>query len=164
MDIIKYAESVILSTYGDSVSVDRKSKVLIKFGRNEDIDTGSDETVWVLGGHEVYQAGNTIDTVSSSSALDTGSVTIEGHTVDGNGDFTFVVQSATLDGQNKVTLTTPLARASRLYNTGSTDFNGSVYVYRDTSITSGTPDDLSFAHLEADLDNNQKLVKMIILY
>ena len=29
--------------------------------------------------------------------------------VDGNGDFTFVVQDATLDGQNKVVLSTPLA-------------------------------------------------------
>ncbi len=108
------------------VSVEAKNKPLLKFGRNTDIGTSA-ETVWRVGGNETFASGNDIDIVTSTAAGDTGTVQIEGHTVSA-GDLTFVSQAATLDGTNDVTLTTPLYRVSRLYNTGASDFAGIITV------------------------------------
>ena len=149
---IAQAERVIEGTYGDVVSVKAKAKNLLKFGKNVDLDAGSSETIWATGGNETYVTTNVIDTISSSSAGDTQSVVIEGHTVSGTGaasQFTFVSQTATLNGQNKVVLSTPLARVSRLSDTGSTDFAGDVYVYEDDTITGGVPNTASKIHISA---------------
>jgi len=129
---IKQAILQIQGDYGDIVSVDAKKKRLLKFGRNPDIDTTNFETIWYIGGIETYPTANTIDEFRSDSGSDTQSITIEGHTIDGSGDFTFVVQTVTLNGTSWESLTTPLARASRLYNNDSVDFNGNVQV-RDNS-------------------------------
>ncbi|NIT58767.1 MAG: hypothetical protein GWN00_21860, partial [Aliifodinibius sp.] len=70
-------------------------------------------------------------------------VRLEGHTLSGN-KLTFVTQNVTLDGQNEVTLDTPLARATRLRkNTDASIADGNrVYVYDNTGVTlaSGVPD------------------------
>lgn len=152
------AEREIANTYGDTVSVIEKKKTLIKFGRNDDIDTAIEETVWQPGGLEVYQTANTIDTISSSDAGDTQEMVIEGHTVSGTGvnaQFTFVTQTVTLNGQNKVTLPTPLARCSRAFNNNGVELAGSVYVYRDTAITGGVPNDLTTVHAQVPIGFNQ---------
>ena len=86
------------------------------------------------------------DTISSTSAADDQDVKIEGQTESG-GVRTFVVQSATLNGQNKVTLDTPLNRVTRLYNNDTTELAGTVYVYEDGDITAGVPNDTSTVHL-----------------
>lgn len=124
---VSYAINQIFQDDAVTVSVREKGKSLIKFGQNSDIDSGISETVWEVGGDETYQTGNTIDTVVSTNAGDTQSVVIEGHTLSGS-DFTFVTQTATLNGTTDVTLTTPLARANRMYNAGATDFAGVVTV------------------------------------
>lgn len=147
-------EIFINKNYGDRVSWQGKNKDLVKFGSNLDIGT-SEETVWIVGGVETLLTTNTIDTVSSSNAGDTQLVVIEGHTVDANGDFTFVVQSVTLTGQTKVVLTTPLARTSRIYNHGISDFAGTVYTYEDGLITLGVPDVAADIHLQSS--GNQSL-------
>lgn len=121
---IKHAINLIYSTYGDRVSVDAKRKDLVKFGRNPAADTSA-QTVWNQGGNETYVSTNAIDSISSSSTSDTGTVSIEGHTISGS-DLTFVVQSKTLTGQTKATLDTPLARCTRVYNTGTADFVGDI--------------------------------------
>jgi len=143
----------IRQTYGDIVDIASKSKTLRKFGDNDAIGA-SRETIWSFGGDETYVTSNLIDTVSSSAAGDSQAIKVEGHTVTGTGtdaQFTFVVQSATLNGQNKVTLSTPLARVSRLYNDDSTDFAGDVYVYQGTdTITSGVPDTASLTHMKVE--------------
>lgn len=138
---VKVAELEILNKFGDTVSVLDRSETLLKFGRTDGLGT-TQETVWVQGGTEVLPTTNVIDTISSSNAGDAQVVTIEGHTVTGTGassQFTFVSQSATLNGQNKVVLTTPLARVQRLIDTDATPFAGDVYVYEDTTITGGVP-------------------------
>ena len=143
----------IESTYGDKVSLYEKGKSLLKFGRNSDMSLDTLETIWNLGGNEVYvpfDGTNPIDTVSSSSTSDTTTITIEGHTQSGTGtntQFTFVIQTAVLNGQNKVTLTTPLARVSRMYVNADTALVGDVYVYEDGTITGGVPTDLTTAHI-----------------
>lgn len=151
---IAQAERVVLNTYGDRVSVREKAKNLNKFGLNETVGT-TFETIAQFQGttaNETYVSTNIIDSISSSDQLnDVGlTITVEGHTIDGSGNLTFVTQNATLDGtdaRTKVTLTTPLARATRAYVANSGTFNspqatptGTIYIYDDTGgITAGVP-------------------------
>jgi len=154
---IKNAIQLIEDTYGDVVSVDAKKKNLIKFGRNENVGSSSFETIWNQGGTETHATGNDIDSISSSNAGDTQTVSIEGHTLSGS-DLTFVVQSATLNGQTPVTLGTSLYRTSRMYNTGSTDFAGDVYVFESGgTVTGGVPQTSADIHLKATGADNQSL-------
>ena len=141
------AEREIEATYGDRVSVDRKAKSLLKFGKSAELGTSGLETVWTLGGNEAYVSSNAISHISSSSAGDTQEIDIEGHTVD-NGEFTFVTQTATLSGNTKVSLDTPLARVSRISNNGSTEVVGRVVVYEDTTISGGVPTDETKIHID----------------
>lgn len=134
----------IEDTYSDKCWV--KPKGLRKFGRNGDLDTGVEEMIWLLGGIETLPTGNTINTVVSDDAGDDQTVTIEGHTLS-DGELTFVSQSVTLNGTTNVTLATPLARAVRLINTGTTDFAGTVTVFVDGGAT----------HLSSSGGNNQSL-------
>lgn len=133
----------------DSIDVDiwEKGRELIKYGRNDDLDAGVTEMIWLQGGIETIPTANDIDEIVSTDAGDTQDVIIEGHTVDGSGNLTFVVQTATLNGITAVTLTTPLRDATRLYNNGSTDFAGTVTV-SDGGVTS---------YLATDGANNQSL-------
>ena len=142
------AEREIEATYGDRVSIDRKAKSLVKFGRSAELGTTALETVWTVGGDEVYVTDNTISYISSSSASDTQQITIEGHTVDANGDFTFLVQTVTLDGQNAVALDTDVARVSRAYNSDSTELVGRVVVYENATVVGGIPTDETKIHID----------------
>jgi len=146
---IAQAERVIFTTYGDTVSVFEKGKNLNKFGVNLTVGT-SFETVGEMQGtevHETFVSTNLIDSVVSSSASDTQTVTIQGHTVDVSGNLTFVSQTADLSGQTEVPLITPLARASRMYINASGTFDspqavpvGIISVYDNTDgETSGVP-------------------------
>lgn len=146
------ARKEILATYGDNVSVFQKAKSLVKFGRNNDVDT-STETVWTVGGDETYVTTNAIDSISSGSGSDTSTtVTIEYHTVSGTGtdaEYTFGVQTAALNGQTRVPLDVPCARVSRMYvGTGQTAVVGTVEVYENTSLTAGLPTDRTKVHLQ----------------
>lgn len=138
------------------VSVRMKDKSFLKFGQNTDIDSGVEETVWLRGGHETLPTGNVIDTISSSSTSDMQNVLIEGHTMS-NGKLNFVEQAVTLNGRNKVVLTTPLSRASRMYNNDSVDFHGTVYAYEDDTLSNGEPQTQSKIHLQTSGGNNQTL-------
>ena len=151
-----YAISQILADFGDNVSVAAKKKILRKFGRSDDIDTGSFKEVWMNTtiAEETLVASDLIDTISSSSAGDTQAVTIEGHTISGS-DLTFVSQAATLNGQTKVVLATPLARSTRIFNNSATDFAGDVAVYEDTAIVAGVPTDKTKVHLLVSIGKNQ---------
>lgn len=145
------AEREIYNTYGDTVSIDAKSKSLVKFGKSAALTTGSLQTVWTVGGNETYLTTNTIDSISSSSTSDTNAITLEGHTVSGTGadqQFTFVIQTVTLNGRNRVALTTPLARVSRAYNTNGVNLTGRVVVYENTALTNGVPSDVSKIHID----------------
>lgn len=157
---IRQALNEIEDTYGATVSVDNKKKSLLKFGRNEAVSTAATGyTIWTTGSdqaHETFPAANTnsIDSVSSSSGSDTVQVTIEGHTESG-GNKTFVTQTVTLSGQTRVALTTPLNRCTRIFNAGTTDLVGTVYVYENTALTSGKPTDTTKIHCEIDAGRNQ---------
>jgi hypothetical protein len=127
-----------------------KPKRLTKFGRNLAVST-TPATIGEFQGatlNETFVTTNIIDSISSSSASDTTqTVVIEGHAIDVSGNLTFVLQEAILAGQTKVTLTTPLARATRAYVKPTGTFGstpaalvGTVFIYDDTGgVGSGTP-------------------------
>lgn len=163
--LIKEAIDRIFADYGDVVSVQEKKKSLFKFGRNRLVPNAatnaSGATVMTLPTgvyHETYAASNLITTMSSSSASDTSqTLTIEGHTISGS-NLTFVSQTKTLNGQNQVTLDTPLARCTRAYvSTGSTDLVGSVYFYEDDTSADGVPNTAAGVHLIIPAGDNQSL-------
>jgi len=124
---LAHAIKSISDTYSDTVDIWEKGKVLNKFGYNPDLDTGVAETIWNQGGDETLKTANDIDIIVSTNAGDTQDVVIEGHTISGS-DLTFVTQTATLNGTTNVSLTTPLARVTRVYNDSGTDFAGDITV------------------------------------
>jgi hypothetical protein len=130
---LRHAMAQCQADYGDVVSIDQKKKALTKFGRFATLGT-STTTVQEHGGTETLLTDNLIDVVVSSDAGDTQTVTIEGHTIAGS-NLTFVTQTATLNGTTNVALDTPLARATRIYNIGATDFAGTVKVVDATAPT-----------------------------
>lgn len=136
----------IEADYGDVVSVVAKNKTLIKYGANPDLALNTRETIWQTGGDETYPTGNNIDVVVSDDNDDTQSIIIEGHTLSGS-DLTFVTQTLTLTGTSNVNLTTPLYRANRLINNGSTDFLGTITVKDNGTST----------HITVTGDQNQSL-------
>jgi len=145
---LTHAVQHIKTEYGDRVSIVQKQKDLIKFGRSEQVQVATPTTLMTLPTgtfNETYVSDNLITTISSSSSSDTEVVSVEGHTISGS-NLTFVVQTATLNGQNEVTLTTPLARCTRIRNTGSTDLVGAIYAYQDDTVTAGVPQTGSKVH------------------
>lgn len=143
------AEREVRATFGDVISVDRKAKSLLKFGKSAPLTAGVRETIWPLGGNEVYVFDNVIDSISSSSALDFDEIYLECHTVTGTGldqQYTFLTQTVTLNGQNRVPLPVPVARVSRMFNNNGVDLIGQVYCYQDTAVVAGVPSDLTKVH------------------
>lgn len=153
---IDHAIQVIYSTYGDVVSVDEKDKDLLKFGRNDNVGTGGATVMTLIDAEteEKYVFDNLITTISSESTSDLEPFRMEGHTYSG-GDFSFVVVTGTLDGQNQVSLSTPVARSSRLEVTGTINLVGPVYVYENDTDTSGKPDTDTGVHMMLPAGENK---------
>jgi len=156
---VQHAIEVIGGTYGDTVSIQAKDKDLLKFGRNQLVNTSKSTLMTLPVGidNETYVSTNIITQISSSSASDTENVIVEGHTISG-GVFTFVIQTVTLTGQTLVSLDTPLARVSRVVNDGSNDLVGNIYVAQTDTLTAGVPDTDTKVHLivSAGLNNSEK--------
>lgn len=143
------AEREIYQYLGQEVSIDNKAKSLLKFGKSAPLNANTRETVWTVGGNETYVTSNLIDSISSSSVNDDQLIRIESHTVTGTGSnqqFSFVVQTVALNGQNRVALPTPVARVSAMVNANSHNLEGEVNVYENTALTGGIPNDASKVH------------------
>ena len=148
------AEREIYQTFDDKVSVDRKAKSLIKFGKSAPLTTGSLQTVWTVGGNETYVNDNLIDSISSSSTLDQEEIYVEGHTVTGTGfdqQFSFVSFTVNLNGRTRVALPIPLARVSMIYNNNGSVLAGRVVVYENTTLNNGIPTDVTKIHIDIPL-------------
>ncbi len=150
--LLQGAVDSIKANFGDTVSVEKKAKTLYKFGRNPAVGT-SYVTVQQENTDETYCTGNTITHFSSSDSGDTQEIVIEGQTISG-GELTFVTQTVTLVGQTKTALTTPMARCTRLYNNGTVDFAGTIYVYEDDTVTAGVPQTAAKIHMKV-VNGNQ---------
>ena len=153
---IEHAKQVILADDSVSVSLEAKNKDLLKFGRHLDVQTTL-TTLMTLPTNiynETYVAANSITSLISTSASDTTTVTIEGHTISGS-DLTFVVQTATLTGQTVVTLSTALARATRIYANAAVDLIGVISVCEDDTYSSGVPQIPAGVHLQIRAGTNQ---------
>ena len=135
-----------------------KTKSLLKFGRSEIVGT-SYSTVQEHGGNDNYLTNNLIDSLISSNVNDTQTVEIEGHTIDGSGNLTFVKQTAVLNGRTRVALATPLARATRVANINSTEIEGTVYVHIDDTgnYTNGVPQTAGVIYVIMTADDQQSL-------
>ena len=158
--LVEHAIQIIAADYGANVTLEAKNKDLIKFGRNQLVQTTKSTLMTLPSGqsNETYITTNGITTVSSTSTVDAQPITVEGHTVDGSGNFTFATQSLTLTGQTQATLTTSLARVTRAYNTGSLDLSGTIYFYRPGGSSAGVPTTAVNVHMmiAPGLNNTEK--------
>lgn len=145
LDLISAAENEIFQTTGDTVSVLQKGKSLNKFGTSDVVGTSFTTIAQFASGvtNETSPTTNAIDTIVCTDNTFTGNVTVEGHTIDGSDNLTFVTQTKACNGQTEVTLDTALARATRVYNASGTDLASAsdvVYVFDGTDgSTSGVP-------------------------
>lgn len=146
----------IARIWGDTVDVKVAADSKLKFGATDFVDSAVNTTLQWEGGNETYVTSNIIDTISSSSTGDVGPVVVQGYILT-NGLLSFFQQEVTLDGQNKVVLDTPVARVDRVYNSGSVDWGGDIYVYEDDTVTGGVPDTASKLHMHAPQLSNQSM-------
>ena len=149
-----------------SAGLVRGCKIIRKYGVNPNLASGVSRDIWDFGAADAGNVDYTypedgtapIDTLSSSHASDSQLLLISGRDALGyNSD-----QFATVNGQNKVTLTFPLWRIHRVVNleasttaTMGFGFNGNLYVYEDTPIVLGVPTDVSKVRAYIFDGNNQ---------
>jgi len=151
----------VANTYGDSVSVDKKKKSLLKFGENPAVGTAEATLMEFLGSEtsETYATGNDIDGLVFDDTF-TGAVTIEGHTISGS-DLTFVSQTINATSTTKATLTTPLYRATRIFNASGTNMpansKGYVYASSGVSLIDGVPQTASSVKIIMSAAEQQSL-------
>ena len=151
-DALEQAENEILQTFGDRVSFLGAGKSVLQYGRRTLALSSTRYTIMDAPDSVVNEnliQTNSINRISSTEGLDDQEVVIEGFTLQGdNQDKVFVSQTATLNGQNKVNLSTGLARVTRVYNNDSSDIAGNVYVYEDGTISLGVPQTDNDIHIE----------------
>ena len=160
-DAYKHAVESIRDIYGDKTYL--KPKQLLKFGRNPNVGaTKATVQQFSQAGtpeiNETYVTTNLINRIVSSNDNDEHDIYIEGHSVDGSGNLTFVTQTVALDGQTGSPLTTALARMTRMYNADTTATAGTVYGYQSTSsVSSGVPQDNTKIHCLFDATEQNSL-------
>lgn len=137
----------IKGDYGHTAAI--KPKQLRKWGRNQAVGT-STTTIMTLAGTETAETlptGNTITTMSSSSASDTQNlVFIEGHTSSGT-DLTFSRNNTAtaLTGPTAAALPSNFTRATRARL--SSPAVGDIYFHTGGTTTGGVPDDKTTVHM-----------------
>lgn len=157
-----HAIKTILRRYGDTISIDFKRDSFLQFGMNTDVDADVETNIADLSdgvSRVPILSANLIDTLSTSDASFVGEILIEGYKIV-DGDLFFVEQLATADGQNKVTLDTPLLLATSAENADETlfsDLSDEVFIYEDTAISGGVPDDEAKIHLIFEALHRQSL-------
>lgn len=109
-------------------------------GRNPDVDDTAN-AIWEQGGVYNFSTGGKAYSVSSSENADTQNVEI----IILLTDFTKAIYNVTLTGRTKLVFHAPTTghRVLSIRNTGTSIFAGDVYIYEDSAITAGVPDDLT---------------------
>jgi len=123
------------------------------FGRNQSISADTEEFVIDFANQYTFLETAEQLYISSSSASDT-SVTMVIRVLDENYVQHDIVQ--TINGQAKTPVNLPNAlRVIFTFNGGSTLQQGDVYVYSDTTVTNGVPDDLTKVLAKSDTAKQQ---------
>lgn len=137
----------------------KTSKFIRKFGTHDDVDSGTsiNEAIWSyadVAGDYVFpsDSGETMY-ISSSSALDTMPVTVQG--LDEN--FKEKQETVTMQGQTRITLGGKWSRINRAFNGDTNDIAGNVFVYTNGANTDGTPDTASTVKAIIENGHNQTL-------
>ena len=153
---LQHAKEIIFADYGVRVSESSKNKDLLKFGRSDQVQTTNTTLMTLPTGtfNETYVSANSITSIVSTSGSDTTTVMVEGHTISGS-DLTFVSQSVTLTGQTAATLSTALARVTRIYASGSDDLVGVISVCETDTYSSGVPNTPAGVHCQVRAGENQ---------
>lgn len=137
------------------------ARIFGKFAEQPNLTNGVQSEIWDYGPTEPtynYSAGhpNSVDAVadithfSSSNAGDTQDWIVLGLDINGFE----VEQEITMVGQTKTALGTALWRVYRVMNISSTDNVGNIYVYTDTAITAGVPNDTTQVKAHVAAGNN----------
>jgi len=123
----------------------KKQNVIHKWGVNLDVDPGTPETIWTLGGIYIFTTIPQAYYISSSSLLDTVEVEVETIGINANGRLQREITLVTLEGQTKVLIPTNFLNiaSNRAFNNNGDPLIGDVYIYEDGVITGGIPNDLS---------------------
>ena len=138
---------------GVSTSVSIEKQSITRLGRNLDMAADTQEIIWNVGTNdEILPAAGTnpIDRIASSSASDVETVLLLGHVSDALGNKTFTVQTVTLTGQTPVVLGTALHRVVDVSRNAPPPLVGNVYVYENSAVTAGVPNDLTKVHAKID--------------
>jgi hypothetical protein len=133
-----------------------------KFGNAPDFDsTDGIITIWDGSddGHVnqmdyVYSTTDDIDSVSSSDALDTFDLYVEGQDALRNE----ISETVTLNGQTRVPLANTYERVYRMSNVNSVDNVGHIHCYVNTPIVGGVPTDTTKLRAVIQPGNNQTLM------
>lgn len=155
------AMNEIRKQFGDRVSISKKGKSLLKFGKDPTLALNTETTVMELLGSETsetYVSTNIIDRFVSDDSGLIGSIYVEGHTIDADGKAQFSIQTIQANGLTPVALTTPIFRVSRISNQTGTALAASKkgYIYQSTaSVTSGVPQDATKTHIIMSAGNDQ---------
>lgn len=154
---LQHAIRNIYLLYGDIVTINDDNVDLLKFGRNELVGTSSATIQHQPAGilHETYVSSDLINSVISTNNSDTVELMVEGLTSSDGLTFASVNQTVTLTGQTAVSLTTPLARVTRVYNNNSTALAGVISVTETDTYTAGVPDTDSKIHMQLGIGEQQ---------
>ena len=125
-----FSEDFLISVAKGDVS---GHSLVFKYGRNDDIDTGSDpEEIWTYGGTYTYNNTPSVQYISSDNAADLGQIiTVQG--LDEN--YEELSLTVVLNGQNQTQIGTgeTFVRVYRAFNSGPTEFAGNLLIYDDTN-------------------------------
>lgn len=133
-----FSEDFLISVAKGDVS---GHSLVFKYGRNDDIDTGTDpEDVWTYGGLYTYNNTPSIQYISSDNPADLGQViTVQG--LDEN--YNQLSVDVILNGQNQTQIGTgeTFVRVFRAFTAGPTTFAGNVLIYDNTNggVVGGIP-------------------------
>lgn len=163
------SDTGIVTVEGHTVGSDVSVSTLTQSAGTATCTTGSahgyasDDWVYMEGANEAGYNGIVQITVTGSTTftytVDSGTASPATGTITAtNQAKTFVTQDVTLTGQTRAALGTALARCTRVYvkeQNRATDLVGGVFVYENTSLTSGKPTDTTKIYLTVQPGKNQ---------